>query len=76
MINLYQRAFSNARRHSQESLRQFAARLGVSHPLLSRIENGKQMPSPRLVQKLEQSTGYAFPDLVQGVFDPKPNDDK
>ena len=76
MINLYQRAFTNARRQQQESLRKFATRLGVTHPLLSRIENGKQLPSSRLVQKLEQVTGYAFPVLVQGVFEESPASNK
>ena len=76
MINLYQRAFFNARHHYQESFRQFATRLGVAHSMIARIEQGKQTPSPQMIKRLEEATGCAFPDLVQGVFDPKPNDDK
>jgi transcriptional regulator with XRE-family HTH domain len=66
--SIYQNAFRNARFYKNISLRNFAPLLGVSKPLISRIENGLQTPSITLIKKLEQVTGFAFGALVLGDF--------
>jgi transcriptional regulator with XRE-family HTH domain len=66
--NIYQKAFLNGRLLLKDSLRKFASRLGINHAFLSRIENGKQEPSYRLLNRLIVLTGYELNDLISGNF--------
>ena len=69
MQQLLTQAFRNARSARGYTTRYLAQKLGVAQPLLSRIEQGQQMPSPSLVKKLESLTKQPLAAMVKGQFD-------
>jgi putative transcriptional regulator len=52
-----------ARLKRGQTLMQVAKAIGTDAGNLSRIENGKQMPSPKMAEKLAQHFGYEISEI-------------
>jgi len=68
MKTVYQNAFLNAQKYLKVSLTNFASKLETNKAFISRVENNKQKPSLKLIQKLEELTGFSFWALAAGDF--------
>lgn len=53
------KVFKKVRQQSGDSLRAFAARLGVSKSALSKIERGTNPPNPKTIKKFLAFSGYS-----------------